>query len=40
MCISLLLQIPEIITETGHDRKTITKYPDMTDDCNTSCFLY
>lgn len=23
--------IPEIITETGHDRKTITKYLDMTD---------
>lgn len=23
--------IPEIITETGHDRKTIIKYLDMTD---------
>ena len=23
--------IPEIIAETGHDRKTITKYLDMTD---------
>ena len=23
--------IPEIITETDHDRKTITKYLDMTD---------
>lgn len=23
--------IPKIITETGHDRKTITKYLDMTD---------
>lgn len=23
--------IPEIIIETGHDRKTITKYLDMTD---------